>query len=47
VAFGIGAAGIVTGAVFFLLPGGEQAAVRPSVAVGPGGGMVGVAGTLP
>ena len=46
VAFGVGAAGIVTGAVLFLLPG-EQTTVRPSVAVGPGGGMVGVAGTLP
>jgi hypothetical protein len=46
VAFGVGAAGLVTGAVFFLLPG-EQSSVRPSVSVGPGGGMVGVAGTLP
>jgi hypothetical protein len=46
VAFGIGAAGIVTSAVLYLLPGG-QSPVRPSVAVGPGGGMVGVSGTLP
>ena len=46
VAFGVGAAGIVTGVVLFLLPG-EQSPVRPSVSVGPGGGMVGVAGTLP
>lgn len=46
VAFGLGAAGLVTGAVLFLLPG-EEAPVRPSVSVGPGGAMVGVAGTLP
>jgi hypothetical protein len=46
VAFGVGAAGVVTGVVLFLLPG-EEAPVRPSVAVGPGGGMVGVVGTLP
>ncbi len=46
VAFGLGAAGLVTGAVLFLLPG-EEAPVRPSVTVGPSGGMVGVAGTLP
>jgi hypothetical protein len=47
VAYGIGAAGIVTGVVLFLLPSGEQSTVRPSVSVGPNGGMVGVAGTLP
>jgi hypothetical protein len=46
VAFGVGTAGIVTGVVFFLMPG-EQSSVRPSVALGPAGGMVGVAGTLP
>jgi hypothetical protein len=46
VAFGVGAAGVVTGVVLFLLPG-EQAPVKPSVAIGPGGGMVGVVGTLP
>jgi hypothetical protein len=47
VAFGVGAAGIVTGAVLFLLPRKEESSVRPSVAVGPNGGMVGVVGTLP
>lgn len=46
VAFGLGAAGLVTGAVFYLFPG-DETPVRPSVAVGPGGGMVGVVGTLP
>ncbi|MDY7225813.1 hypothetical protein [Hyalangium rubrum] len=46
VGFGLGAAGLITGAVLFLLPG-EEAPVRPTVSVGPGGGMVGVAGTLP
>ena len=47
VAFGVGAAGIVTGVVMFLMPGEQQSSVRPSVSVGPAGGMVGVAGTLP
>jgi hypothetical protein len=47
VAFGVGAAGIVTGVVMFLMPGEQQSSVRPLVSVGPAGGMVGVAGTLP
>lgn len=47
VAFGVGAAGLLTGAVFYLFPGDTQATVRPTAAVGPGGGMVGLAGTLP
>jgi hypothetical protein len=44
--FGLGAAGLVTGGVFYLFPGDEKA-VHPTVTMGPGGGMVGVAGTLP
>lgn len=47
VAFGLGAAGLLTGAVFYLFPGDSQTAVRPTASVGPGGGMVGLAGTLP
>ncbi|XXF78857.1 hypothetical protein P2318_03595 [Myxococcaceae bacterium GXIMD 01537] len=47
IALGVGAAGLVTGAVFYLFPGDEKAAVRPTAALGPGGGMIGVAGTLP
>jgi hypothetical protein len=44
--FGLGAAGVVTGGVFFLFPGDEKP-VHPTVTMGPGGGMVGVVGTLP
>lgn len=47
VAFGIGAAGVVTSAVLYLLPAKEKPPVTPTVTVGPGGGMVGLAGTLP
>ena len=47
IAFGVGAAGLLTGAVFYLFPGDAQAPVRPTAAVGPGGGMVGLTGTLP
>jgi hypothetical protein len=46
VGLGLGVAGLATGAVFYLLPG-ESAPVRPTASVGPGGGMVGVTGTLP
>ncbi|WP_224248588.1 hypothetical protein [Hyalangium gracile] len=46
VSFGLAAAGIVTSAVLYLLPA-EKAPVSPTVSVGPGGGMVGVVGTLP
>jgi hypothetical protein len=47
VAFGLGAAGVVTSVVLYLLPTKEAPPVTPSVTVGPGGGMVGLAGTLP
>ncbi len=47
VAFGLGAAGVVTSVVLYLLPTKEPPPVTPSVTVGPGGGMVGLAGTLP
>jgi hypothetical protein len=47
VAFGIGAAGVVTSVVLYLLPAKEKPPVTPTVTVGPGGGMVGLAGTLP
>ncbi len=47
IAFGVGAAGLLTGAVFYLFPGDATAPVKPTVSVGPGGGMVGLAGTLP
>ncbi len=47
VAFGLGAAGVVTSVVLYLLPTKETLQVTPSVTVGPGGGMVGLAGTLP
>jgi hypothetical protein len=46
VAFGLGAAGVVTSVVLYLLPA-KQPPVSPTVAVGPSGGMVGVVGTLP
>jgi hypothetical protein len=47
VAFGLAAAGVVTSVVLYLLPVKEPPAVSPTVTVGPGGGMVGLAGTLP
>ncbi|GHG88113.1 hypothetical protein [Comamonas sp. JC664] len=47
VAFGLGAAGLVAGAVMFLLPGEETAVVQPAVTLVPGGGMVGLSGALP
>jgi hypothetical protein len=47
VAFGLGAAGVVTSVVLYLLPEKEKPPVAPSVTVGPGGGMVGLAGTFP
>ena len=47
VAFGLAGAGLVTGAVMFLLPGDEPAKVQPSAVVVPGGGMVGLSGTWP
>ena len=47
VAFGLGAAGVVTSVVLYLLPEKERPPVSPTVTVGPGGAMVGVAGTLP
>ena len=49
-AFAVGAAGVVTTGLIYLLSGktqGEPMQVRPTAAVGNGGGMVGVAGTLP
>ncbi|WP_224363766.1 hypothetical protein [Hyalangium versicolor] len=46
VSFGLAAAGVVTSAVLYLLPA-KKAPVSPTVAVGPGGGMIGVVGTLP
>ncbi len=47
VAFGLGAAAIGAGVVMFLLPGDGEAKVQPSAAMVPGGGMVGLSGTLP
>jgi hypothetical protein len=47
VAFGLAGAGLVTGAVMFLLPGDAPSKVQPSAAVVPGGGMVGLSGTWP
>ncbi len=47
VAFGLGAAGIVTSVVLYLLPTEQPPPVTPSVSVGPSGGMVGVTGTFP
>jgi hypothetical protein len=47
VAFGVGAAGVVTSVVLYLLPAKESPPVTPTVTVGPGGSMVGLAGTLP
>lgn len=50
VSFGVGAAGVVTTGLIYLLSGkdkGEPVQVRPTASVVNGGGMVGVAGTLP
>ncbi|MFP2934603.1 hypothetical protein ACLESO_57745, partial [Pyxidicoccus sp. 3LG] len=47
VAFGLGVAGLATGAVMFLLPCDAPPKVQPSAAVVPGGGMVGLSGTWP
>jgi hypothetical protein len=46
IGFGLGVAGAATSTVLYLLPQGKSD-VKPTVTVGPGGGMVGVAGTLP
>ena len=49
-AFAVGAAGVVTTGLIYLLSGkneGTPSLVRPTASVGNGGGMVGVAGTLP
>lgn len=49
-AYALGAAGVVTTGLVYLLSGkdkGEPVPVRPTASVGNGGGMVGVAGTLP
>lgn len=48
-AYALGAAGVVTTGLIYLLSGKHEEApkVRPTAAVGPAGGMVGVAGTLP
>jgi len=46
----VGAAGVVTTGLIYLLSGkdpGTPSPVRPTASVGNGGGMVGVAGTLP
>jgi len=48
--FAVGAAGVVTTGLIYLLSGkdpGTPSPVRPTASVGNGGGMVGVAGTLP
>ncbi|REG33234.1 hypothetical protein ATI61_104525 [Archangium gephyra] len=48
--FAVGAAGVVTTGLIYLLSGkdeGKASLVRPTASVGNGGGMVGVAGTLP
>lgn len=47
VAIGVGVAGVLAGGLFYLFPGEQKSSVRPTVTLGPGGGMVGVAGTLP
>ncbi|KFA91994.1 hypothetical protein [Archangium violaceum] len=48
--FAVGAVGVVTTGLIYLLSGkneGTPSQVRPTASVGNGGGMVGVAGTLP
>jgi hypothetical protein len=50
VAYAVGAAGLVTSGLVYLLAGkdkGEALEVRPTASVGGGGGMVGLVGTLP
>ncbi|WP_371745554.1 hypothetical protein [Myxococcus sp. CA033] len=47
VALGVGAAGIVAGAVMFLWPDDPPPQVLPSAAVSSGGAMVGLSGTWP
>ncbi|WP_171819053.1 hypothetical protein [Pyxidicoccus fallax] len=47
VAFGLAGASLVTGAVMYLLPGDAPPKVQPTATVVPGGGMVGLSGTLP
>lgn len=48
VSFGLAAAGVVTSVVLYLIPADNKApVVTPTATVGPGGGMVGVVGTLP
>lgn len=47
VAFGLGAAGLVAGAVMFLWPEDPPAQVLPTAAATSGGAMVGVSGTWP
>ncbi|MCP3058942.1 hypothetical protein LXT21_09175 [Myxococcus sp. K38C18041901] len=47
VAFGLGAAGLVAGAVMFLWPEDPPAKVVPSATVTSGGAMVGLSGTWP
>jgi hypothetical protein len=44
--FAVGAAGVLTTGLIYLLSD-KKADVQPTVSVGPGGAMVGVAGTLP
>ncbi len=50
VAYAVGAAGVVTSGLIYLLSGkdkGETVKVQPTASVGTGGGMVGLVGTLP
>jgi hypothetical protein len=48
-AFALGAAGVVTSGLIYMLAKdpGEAVGVRPTASVGKGGGMVGLVGTLP
>lgn len=46
ITLGVGAAALATAGVFYLFPGDEKP-VKPTVSVGPGGGMVGLVGTWP
>jgi hypothetical protein len=50
VAYAVGAAGVVTSGLIYLLSGkdkGDTVKVQPTASVGAGGGMVGLVGTLP